>query len=326
VLHDSYSPLIVVNKFAARWQRVWNRIKGPLEQNNVTYEVFATSKTGEAEFVVRKALRNGRRIVAAVGGDGTLSGVIRGFFESPTSACVPPAPVNPSAALAILPAGTADDFARGMTGYRAPIEQWVKKLIAHSKSEDGAETSRLIDALYVTVNDGARCFVCLNATTLGVSADVVAQMARQRGWVRHLSGEARFFWAAIRSLRAWRNHAARIIVDEEAIECETNLLAVVNGQYVGGGMKIVPSAIPDDGFLDLITACGITRMQAVRELPRIYRAGHLANPKVILRRGTRARVETVNSADTLSVEADGDLRGQTPADFRLMKSALRLVW
>jgi diacylglycerol kinase family enzyme len=63
----------------------------------------------------------------------------------------------------------------------------------------------------------------------------------------------------------------------------------------------------------------------VRELARVHSGGHLANPKVKLARGTRVRVETLDARDALGVEADGDVRGRTPAEFRVLPSALRVV-
>ncbi|MGB8507555.1 MAG: diacylglycerol kinase family protein [Pyrinomonadaceae bacterium] len=321
-------PFIIVNYFASRARRAWHPIKSILAQNDIGFDVHETSAAGEAEACVRSALRDGHRIVAAVGGDGTLSEVTRGFFECPTAAGAPPAPINPEAALSILPAGTGDDFARGLTGHREPLEKWVARLVAYCRSGGGdvGKGTRDVDALYATVSDDARSFICLNAATLGISADVTTRVTRQGSLMRRLPGETRFIWAAVGALTTWRNRMVRITVDESSMECATNLMAVVNGRYVGGGMKFVPSARPDDGFLEAIVACDMTRMQAVRELTRIHRGGHLANPKIVLQKGGRVRVETLDPAEAFVVEADGDVRGQTPAEFRLMPGALRLIW
>ncbi|MDQ3745479.1 MAG: hypothetical protein M3444_13960, partial [Acidobacteriota bacterium] len=108
--------------------------------------------------------------------------------------------------------------------------------------------------------------------------------------------------------------------------CGTNLLAVVNGIYAGGGMNFSPEASLTDGLLDVLAVCGISRAGLVRELTRVRRGGHLANPKIKLTRGTRVRVETHDPADSLPVEADGDVRGRTPAEFRVMPGALRVVF
>jgi diacylglycerol kinase (ATP) len=108
-------------------------------------------------------------------------------------------------------------------------------------------------------------------------------------------------------------------------ECGTNLLAVVNGTYAGGGMNFSPGASLDDGLLDVLVVCDISRPALIRELARVHRGGHVNNPKVKLTRATHVRVETLDDADPLGVEADGDVRGRTPAEFRVLPAALRVV-
>ena len=185
----------------------------------------------------------------------------------------------------------------------------------------------MVDTLYASTDDGARRFVCLNAATLGIGADVAARVAAQGGAARRLSGEARFALAAAGALIAWRNREVRVSIDDDYLmECATNLIAVTNGAYAGGGMHFAPSARPDDGCLEVVTACRVSRAGVVRELARIHRGGHLANPKVILKSGTRVRIETADPSERLPVEADGDPRGHTPAVFQLMPQSLRFVW
>jgi diacylglycerol kinase family enzyme len=270
-----------------------------------------------------------------------------------------PRAVNSSAALALLPAGTGDDFARGLAGgRRESLEAWLARLIEHCRrdvnnpsgvtnpsdmtnssgvtnlsvgSAEGLHRSvvmtRGVDVLMGSVDGGARQFVCLNAATLGIGAEVAARVAAQGTTVRRLPGEARFALAAVQSLAAWRNRRVRVRVDgREWAECETNLLAIVNGTYAGGGMNFSPEASLTDGLLDVLTVCGISRAGLVRELARVHRGGHLANPKVTLTRGLHVRVETLDGAESLGVEADGDLRGRTPAEFRVLPAALRVVF
>ena len=90
-------------------------------------------------------------------------------------------------------------------------------------------------------------------------------------------------------------------------------------------MNFAPGARPDDGRLEALTVCRVSRAELLRELARVRRGGHLANPKVLLRHATLVRVSTPDPADALPVEADGDPRGRTPAAFRLMPAALRAV-
>ncbi|HVF56530.1 MAG TPA: diacylglycerol kinase family protein [Pyrinomonadaceae bacterium] len=327
----SDSLLVIINNAAARARLAWPRVREALEKSGVSFREHHTTHAGDAQAQARAALRSGTSIVAAVGGDGTLSEVASGFFE----ACDAlregelPTAVNASAALAVLPAGTGDDFARGLCGgRRAPLGEWVGRLVRHGREvkESGRGSTRSVDLMYGAADGGARRFVCLNAATLGIGAEVAARVAAQKGATLKLSGEARFALAAVRALAAWRERRVRLRVDEgEWTECRTNLIAVANGAYAGGGMNFSPQASTSDGALDVVTACGISRAGIVRELARIHRGGHVANPRVRIVRGSRVRIEGFDG-DSLGIEADGDVRGQTPVEFRIMPSALRVVW
>jgi diacylglycerol kinase family enzyme len=333
---ESARLLVIVNHTAARARGAWPRVREALARGGVTFDAHESVRQGETEERTRAALRGGYRTVAVVGGDGTLSAAANGYFGD--CALLPagesPRPVNASAALAFLPAGTGDDFARGLTGgRREPLDAWLVRLVGHCRKDfesvDASlpsATTRSVDVLFGSVDGGARRFVCLNAATLGIGAEVAGRVAAQGRAVRRLPGEARFAWAAVRSLATWRNRRVRLRVDEgEWTECRTNLLAVVNGTYAGGGMNFSPEASVSDGLLDVLTVCDISRAALVRELTRVHRGGHLANPKVNLARGQCVRVETFAVADALPVEADGDVRGRTPAEFRVVPAALRVV-
>ena len=335
---------VVVNHTAARAREAWPRVREALARAGVGFEAHESTRPGETEERTRAALAAGFGTVAAVGGDGTLSAAAAGCFEplGVTDETDAPRAVNPEAALALLPAGTGDDFARGLTGgRREPLEAWLARLVAHCRgvgphvSDSGVsgggrprlrQAARRVDVLLGSVDDGARRFVCLNAATLGVGAEVASRVAAQGAWVRRLPGEARFALAAVPRLAAWRNRRVRLSVDGRVWqECGTNLLAVVNGTYAGGGMNFAPDAAVDDGLLDVLVVCDISRPALLRELARVRVGGHLINPKIKLTRGRHVRVETLAAADALGVEADGDPRGSTPAEFRVLPSALRVV-
>jgi diacylglycerol kinase family enzyme len=104
-----------------------------------------------------------------------------------------------------------------------------------------------------------------------------------------------------------------------------NLVAVANAVYAGGGMMLSPDAKIDDGKLDVITACGLSRTEIVRELARIHKGGHVNNPKVRVMQGEGVSIETFSAEDAMPIEADGNVRGVTPVEFRVMPKALKFV-
>jgi diacylglycerol kinase (ATP) len=345
--------LVIVNYAAARARRAWPKVRAYLEDRRVRFDAGESVlfSPGETEGRTRAALAEGFETVAVVGGDGTLSAAASGYFKpcAGLAADERPRAVNPSAALAVLPAGTGDDFARGLAGgRREPLEAWLARLVEHCRGSDEpaaglidksaaashqpetqgrSETTRSVDVLLGSADGGERRFVCLNAATLGIGAEVAGRVAAQGKRLRRLPGGMRFALAALQPLAASRNRRVRVSVDGgEWEECRTNLIAVVNGAYAGGGMNFSPWASLTDGLLDVLTVCRLSRAGLVRELARVHRGGHLANPKVKLARGTSVRVEMLDKSDSLAIEADGDVRGRTPAEFRVVPSALRVVF
>lgn len=321
--------LVIINPASARSRRAWPEIKNRLTENRILFDAHETTHAGDATRRTRDALRAGYEIIAVVGGDGTLSEAASGFFEFQTDedqdAFRPPSPINAEAALAILPAGTGDDFARGLAGRRESLEKWLETLINHCRGGN-SDSARAIDVIQGRATDGERDFVCLNVATIGLGAEVAARVASQRAAMKRLPGEARFVSAAFGALVAWRERQVRVRVDDGAtVETSTNLLAVANSIYAGGGMLFAPDALVDDGLIDLMLTHDLTRSTILRELPRIRRGEHLANPRVQIVHAKHVRIENIGPQDRLLVEADGNVRGHTPAEFRIMPKALRVI-
>jgi YegS/Rv2252/BmrU family lipid kinase len=320
---------VIINYNAARARAAWTHAGRVLSENGIRFDALEANAKGDARRAAREALRARYRTIAVVGGDGTLGEVVTGFFEraeqSDAALTVTPAPLNREAALAVLPGGTGNDFARGLEGGRASLDFWLERLIRHSRHDDEL-TTRAVDVLHGTIGNDARPFFCLNAATLGIGAEVAGRVAAQGQTVRWLSGETRFALAALAAIARWRSRHVSVQVDDgEAFECATNLIAVANSPFAGGGMMFSPDALLDDGLLDVVTASRLTRASLIREMTRIHRGGHITNPRVRISRGTRVRIEHLTPSDALAVEADGDVRGHTPVEFRVLAGALRVV-
>ena len=318
------SLLIIINNAAAKARRAWPTIRSHLIAVNIQFDSYETTGPGDATERSRSALRAGTTTIAIVGGDGTLSEAAEGFFEFSDYSGSLPAPINHSAALAILPAGTGDDFARGLMGRRASLDEWTQILLAHCQGNH--PPPKLVDTMSGASENYTHRFLCLNASTMGIGGETAARVSAQRSLMRRFSGEARFAAAAVGALRVWRERRVRVTVDGTLVrEGEMNLVAVGNGPYAGGGMMLSPNARANDGKLDVVTASGLTRAAVVRELPRIHRGGHLKNPKVQITQGEKVRVETFSPQDAMLIEADGNVRGRTPVEFRIMPNAIRIV-
>nr|MBA3767966.1 hypothetical protein [Acidobacteriota bacterium] len=230
--------LIIINNAAARARLAWQPLKALLTQHGLSFDAYETRHAGDATTCTRRALGDGYRIIAVVGGDGTLSEAAAGFFTDRAmkreDALALPSPINQQAALAILPAGTGNDFARGLLlGKRETAEQWAMRLVSYCLGDGAART---VDVICGQREEGAHEFICLNAATIGIGAEVASRVAAQKGFALRLPGEARFVKASLGALLGWRERRAVISIDGAAqgvIECRSNLIAVANGAYAG---------------------------------------------------------------------------------------------
>ena len=119
------------------------------------------------------------------------------------------------------------------------------------------------------------------------------------------------------------------LVEGDALEIATDDLVppgepfvVANGKFFGGGMKIVPDAALDDGLLDLAILGDLTRLDLVRNVPRVYRGTHVTHPKFTHLTARSIRVE---SAAPAQVQLDGELVGTAPVTFTVEPGALRVA-
>lgn len=269
-----------------------------------------TTRAGEATEVAREALNIGVTRIVAVGGDGTLSEVVNGYFDDCSRV------INDAASIGLLPSGTGSDFRRslGLTSRG----DWIRTLIS-------SET-RLLDAARAEFRDrdGAgvsRFFI--NVASFGLGGDVSALVNRWRNtlppWI---GGRARFAAAAIAALGRYKNIAVSIRLDEREMKINSNLIVIANGRFAGGGMMLAPHAELDDGLLDVIVTDKAARLDVIRELPRIQRGAYLTNPKVT---EMRAREVSINSEEPMAIDLDGEMVGFTPAHLRVLPSAIRFA-
>ncbi len=298
---------MVVNPASAngRTARAWPDIARRAENIGLAADVRLTEAPQHAIQLTRDALAEGARLIVAVGGDGTVSEVVNGFFADGQ-------PVAPHAELAVVMRGSGCDFVRT---YRIPRQ--VDRALAVAA---GAHV-RTIDIGWVefTGHDGqpaSRRFA--NIASAGLTG-VAAEAANRSG--KPLGATAAFAWAAVSTFARYRNTPFRVRIDDRQLDQVCNNVIVANGRYFAGGMHILPMAEPDDGQLDVLVWGDVSKADLARNLHRLYRGTHIHHPKADISRASRVHVETQTP---LPIEVDGEVPGTTPATFGVQARALRL--
>ncbi|MBX3269441.1 MAG: diacylglycerol kinase family lipid kinase [Sandaracinaceae bacterium] len=285
-------------------------LEAALTKRGARFVTRTTASPRDATRIVREVLASGAHAgVAVVGGDGTLSEAVNGFFDEEG------APIAPEAWLAPLPCGTGGDFRRTL-GFPKDVDGMVERMLA--------ARPRAIDTGWVRFegDEGApdaRAF--LNIASFGLAGRVVRTVNAGPKWI---GGPPAFLLGTFRAMLGYANQRVRVTVDDAAPrELSILNLAVANGRYFGGGMEVAPRALIDDGLFDVV-ALEMTPVQSLRLTAAIYRGAHLGDARVWHARGSRITAAPARETERVLLEIDGEAPGRLPATFELRPGSLRL--
>lgn len=292
--------LLVANPRAGSGTRpVAERTAALLAARGISATTAVTTGPGDATRIAAEATRGGVGLVVAVGGDGTVHEVVNGL---PSDASGP--------VLGVVPAGSGCDLVRTFGLDRPP-----EILVAHLASPHVAP----LDLMRITVGDGrggAREVLAANAVEVGFGGTVAAVAAR----LPRRLGEQRYRVGIVAAWGAFRRVGMQVTHDGGAHEGRLCNVVVANGQFFGGGLKVAPRALPDDGRLDL-QAWGGTPTDVVRAARLLRDGAHLGRPDV---RAWSTATVTVTADRPVRVEADGEPIGTTPMSCTVVPRAVRL--
>jgi YegS/Rv2252/BmrU family lipid kinase len=305
----------VVNPRSAngRTAREWPAIERALRVLYPQLEVALTERRGQATGYVRHALQEGHSEIIAVGGDGTVNEAMNGFFDEEGS-------IAPDAVFSFITSGTGGDFRRSF-GIGAGWQAAVARLPgARATPVDVGRVSCLTGRGAPVV----RYFI--NIGSFGLSGTVVDSVNRAR-IAKLFGGRFAFGFHSAVDMLTYRERAVRLRIDGTFDEiANISTVAICNGQYFGGGMRVAPQAKPDDGMFDVIAMGTAPKGAAMAEMRRIYAGEHIGRPHVRVFRGRK--VIAVPVAETrgrpVRIELDGESAGRLPATFEMLPGALNL--
>jgi len=196
------------------------------------------------------------------------------------------------ATLAILPSGTANDFARNLDLPESPAS--LCQLIAEG-------TAQRVDV--ADFGQG----IYLNVAHVGVGTLPALEAGKAE---KRLLGRFSYGMNLLRRVNARRGFRARIRCDQGVVSGRWLSVAVANGAFFGGGSEI-PESSADDGCLSVVAVkprpliellVTFVLVQLGRQSPR--RASTLVHLK-----GRHCVIET---GKPKTVTADGEIIGKTP--------------
>jgi diacylglycerol kinase (ATP) len=286
---------LIVNPAAAggRLGRDWPRLRGRLAAAGLDLPCSMTRAPGHASELAAEAVAAGHEVVVAAGGDGTLCEVVQGLHAAGRGA------------LGILPLGTGNDAARTL---EVPLD------LAGAARVVLAGHRRRVDLLRA----GDR--VVLNAIGIGLLGSINVNSTSIK-WVR---GIGAYLAAGIGTLFDYRCPEIELTNGDFHYRGPMTILAIQNGVTTGGGFRLCPAALPDDGVADatLVTRTTVPgRVGAVADCLR-GRLGRRA-----FTREVRFRRLELRCTERLPYHWDGNPDHIEPPgiDFEVLPSALEVV-
>lgn len=300
---DSNPWLVIVNPASGRPDggAGWRGIERALHESGLSFESVHTQHPGHGETLARQAMQAGRRHILAVGGDGSVNEVVQGVMTAGLAD-------TREVTLAVAPTGTGNDWARSLGIGRDP-RQIARALAA------GRTLLHDVGAVDFPASGAPRRWF-INVAGAGYDAWVTERVPRP------VPSAFTYLGIALAGLVRYRSPQFRITTDGQQVEGRLLLAFVANGRYCGNRMNVAPTARMDDGLFDLLAVDELSLLQVLPKLAKLYGGRILGDPAVRHFRSAAVRIET---DPPVTVQADGQVLGPTPAEFSLRPRALTVA-
>jgi YegS/Rv2252/BmrU family lipid kinase len=288
---------------AGRTVKQWPMISQYINDLGIKFETNMTDSPGHAINLAYDAVKQGYKYIVAVGGDGTVSEIANGIYKANA--------LN-EVKLGIVSTGTGADYIRTV-GIPRNFEDACKRLAS-------SEIKKVDLGMIECSKDGKtekRLFV--NFAGIGFDAEIVKATTQKYKAMGKVSA---YLLGLFTTLVSYQNKEVDIIVGDTSEKKRICTVIMGNGNYGGGGMYTTPEAIIDDGLLDILIIGDLSKPDLLNSLPMIYKGTHLKHPKVFLK---KAKEVTIKPAIEMSIQADGDIVGESPATFSIIEQKLCLV-
>ena len=305
--------LVVVNPKASigKGEKDWPIIKSLLEEGSLDFDYVLTERPGHAIELVRDNItEKGYTKIISVGGDGTNNEVVNGIF---TQERFPTTEIT----MGTIPVGTGNDWRRTF-GIPEDYHQMVEMI------KNGRVFLHDIGKV-VYYNDGdTRVRYFLNAAGTGLN-EMVCNRTNQLK-MQGKGGSVRYMLNTASCLFKFECVHIKLEIDDQLVlEDEILSISVGNGKYNGGGIMMMPNAIPDDGLFDITVVKKVGILKFATNISNIYDGTFVNKLKeVTTYRGKKIRITSI-PAHLLLLETEGETLTNSPFDFEMLPKAINMI-
>lgn len=262
-------------------------ILGIFEQAGFETSAYATTpKPNSARDEANRAARDGFDLIVAAGGDGTINEVVNGL-----------AGLKKRPKMAIIPAGTTNDYARALHIPReSPVE--AAKIVLKNQTFK-MDIGQAGENYFINIAGGG--------LLTELTYDVPSNLKSIFGYLAYLAKGAEML-PRIKPIEMDLKYDG----GEYKGTASMFLLALTNS--IGGFEQIVPDASLDDGKFTMIIVKTSNLAEILHLMVLVLTGGkHVDDPRIIYRKTNKLVAKPVNSK--MMINLDGEYGGDAPMTF-----------
>ncbi|MEO6166670.1 MAG: diacylglycerol kinase family protein [Chitinophagales bacterium] len=299
---------VLVNPAAGGYkaEKMWPDIMGLLKNEAIDFQFQVSKSAAHTLQIIDAAIQHGSRKFIAVGGDGTINLLINGIFQQKT--------IEPnSITIAIIPVGTGNDWIRTQRIPKSP-----KEAIGLIRREQ--TTFHDVGRIDLQGNKAPLTKYFINIAGFGFQGLVAERIEGVSSGIK--KGIFSFVLGILDALFRYTITQVSIELDEEKIEGAIYNVNAGICKFCGGGMKMTPDALTDDGLFDITIIRKISKAEVIVNIPGLFNGGFLKNKKVSQHRTKKFNIV---SNPLMPVECDGEVLGYGNARVEIIKEAIRVI-
>jgi len=258
-------------------------------------DVRCTWEGGDAARFAQEAMSDGIDVLVGGGGDGTINEIVNGILSADTS---------PRMALAVLPLGTANDFARGCGIPLAPYD-------ALKLATEGEVVSIDIPS--------ANSVYFANVASGGFGAEVTVGTNPQ---LKKAMGGGAYALTGIVTAAKMEPYSGRVVSGEESAEGSFIAMAVGNSRQAGGGFQVTPNASLNDGLMDVLFIADFQTKELGIVIQELQDFANTDNQFVHYRQVPGFEIEV---SGKLPINLDGEPHRWDRIEFKILPKCLPVV-
>jgi len=283
--------LVIVNPTAGKGKHLdrLEQIKSEFIQRSTSYDLYFTTENRKADLLTNSIIKDKDYTdLMIVGGDGTINEAINGIR-------------NKQPTVSVISFGTGNDT--------------IKHIQSRFDFNSQIETAFNGNIKKIDVGEcNGRLF--LNGVGIGFDGKVVEKMAAKG---KKFQGYYSYLAEVLRILLTYREREISATFNDYTINDEVLLMTIAKGTTFGGGFKINPYALNDDGLLDICFVGKVPSWTRINYVLKMKDGGHRKLKAVSF---YKSKEVTVEENPALVAHMDGESIGCPPFNIVILPKSV----